>query len=113
MLKRVSVVTIFTTINLVATFANQAVLACVFGAGAGMDAFLASGAIPFAILTLSIGDLGYVLVTLLLQYERSGEVQRVIDLSFTAISFIASVPTMVAILATRWNLRPNRAGQLP
>lgn len=113
MLKRVSVVTIFTAINLVATFANQAVLACVFGAGAGMDAFLASGAIPFAILTLAIGDLGYVLVPLLLQYERSGEVQRVIDLSFTAISLIAAGLTMVGILANRWILRASTAGKLP
>jgi putative peptidoglycan lipid II flippase len=112
MLKRVSVVTFFTAINLVATFLNQMVLAYVFGAGASMDAFLASGAIPFAILTLAMGDLGFVLVPMLIQYEKSGEEQRVIDLSFTAVSLTAVGLAIVGIAGHRWILEASTAGQL-
>ena len=54
-LKRVSIVTFFTGLNLCASFLNQAVLAYFFGASRSMDAFLISGALPFAVLNLAIG----------------------------------------------------------
>jgi putative peptidoglycan lipid II flippase len=112
-LKRVSIVTFFTGLNLIASFLNQSVLAYFFGAGRSMDAFLISGALPFAVLNLAIGDLSYTLVPLLMQYEKTGEVQQASDASFTALSLMALGVAMLGALGHRWILRLSTAASLP
>lgn len=112
-LKRVSIVTVFTGINLVVTFLNQIVLAYLFGAGASMDAFLTCGAIPFVILNLAIGDLGYVLVPLLMQYEKKGGVQAAINSSFTAVGLLSFGVTVLGIILHRWILHLTTATNMP
>ena len=113
MFKRVSVVTAFTGLNLAATLLNQVVLAYLFGSGASMDAFLMSGALPFAVLTLAIGDLGYVLIPLLMEHERKGEARAAIDSSFTAVVAIAACVAVLGAIGHRGILRLTTAPATP
>ena len=113
LLKRVSIVTFFTGLNLCASFLNQAVLAYFFGASRSMDAFLISGALPFAVLNLAIGDLSYTLVPLLMGYENTGEERRVSDSAFTALSVLALAVAVVGALGHRLILRLTTAGSMP
>jgi putative peptidoglycan lipid II flippase len=112
-LKRVSIVTFFTGLNLCASFLNQAVLAYFFGASRSMDAFLISGALPFAVLNLAIGDLSYTLVPLLMGYEKKGEECEVSDSAFTALSLLALAVAVVGVLGHRLILRLTTAGNTP
>ncbi|MDR3724538.1 MAG: lipid II flippase MurJ [Terracidiphilus sp.] len=99
--------------NLVVTLVNQIVLAYLFGAGASMDAFLACGAVPFVVLNLAIGDLGYVLVPLLMEYEKKDKVTDAVNSSFSAISLLSLVVTLLGILGHRWVLRMTTASNMP
>jgi putative peptidoglycan lipid II flippase len=112
-LKRVSIVTFFTGLNLCASFLNQAVLAYFFGASRSMDALLISGALPFAVLNLAIGDLSYTLVPLLMRCEKTGEERRVSDSAFTALSLLALTVTVVGAFGHRLILRLTTAGSMP
>jgi putative peptidoglycan lipid II flippase len=112
-LKRVSIVTFFTGLNLCASFLNQAVLAYFFGASRSMDAFLISGALPFAVLNLAIGDLSYTLIPLLMRHDKTGEERRVSDSAFTALSLLALAVAAVGALGHRLILRLTTAGSMP
>ncbi len=78
-----------------------------------MDAFLASGALPFAVLNLAIGDLGFVLIPLLMQYEKKGEERQVLESSFTALSLLAVAITVIGVWGHRWILRMTTAASMP
>lgn len=111
--KRVSIVTLLTGVNLAATLLNQIVLAYLFGAGASMDAFLACGAVPFVILNLAIGDLGYVLVPLLMHFEKKGEAEAAVNSSFTAVGVLSVAVTTFGMLTHRWILHMTTAANMP
>jgi putative peptidoglycan lipid II flippase len=106
-------VTLFTGVNLVVTLINQVVLAYLFGAGTSMDAFLACGAVPFVVLNLAIGDLGYILVPLLMQYTQGLELKRAIDATFTAVLSASIVVTILGISMHREILRWTTSRDMP
>jgi putative peptidoglycan lipid II flippase len=112
-LKRVSIVTFFTALNLLASFLNQAMLAYFFGAGRSMDALLISGALPFAILNLAIGDLSYTLIPLLMRYEKTGEQRRVSGACFTVVALMALGVALLGALGHRSILRLSTAASMP
>lgn len=111
-LKSATIVTLSTGLNLLLTLGNQVVLAYLFGAGTSMDAFLACGAVPFVVLNLSIGDLGYILIPLLMQY-RSSEVRRAIGSTLNAVLGISAVVTLLGLLEHRTILRLTTASSMP
>ncbi len=113
MSRRTSLVTLFTGVNLLATLLNQVVLAYLFGAGTSMDAFLACGAVPFVILNLAIGDLGYILVPLLMQYTDKRELKRAIDATFTGVVVAALGVTALGLAMHRQILYWTTAGNMP
>lgn len=112
-LKRVSIVTFFTALNLLASFLNQAVLAYFFGASRSMDALLISGALPFAVLNLAIGDLSYTLIPLLMRYEKTGEQRQVSGVCFTAVALMALGVGLVGAVGHRSILRLSTAASTP
>jgi putative peptidoglycan lipid II flippase len=111
--KRVSIVTALTGLNLVVTLVNQVILAYLFGAGASMDAFLACGAVPFVVLNLAIGDLGYVLVPLLMRCEKDGELDRAIESTFTAILVLSVGVSILGVVFHRSILHWTTASNMP
>jgi putative peptidoglycan lipid II flippase len=112
-LKHVSIVTVLTGANLLMTLINQIVLAYLFGAGASMDAFLACGAVPFVVLSLAIGDLGYVLVPLLMECEQHGTLDEAINSSFTSVTLLALGVTVTGISCHRGILQLTTASNMP
>jgi len=112
-LKNVTTVTVLTGVNIIVTLLNQIVLAYLFGAGASMDAFLTCGAVPFVILNMAIGDLGYVLVPMLMQYEKTGGLEEAANSSFTTVSLLATVITVLGIIGHRWILHLTTADNMP
>lgn len=95
------------------TLVNQIVLAYLFGAGASMDAFLACGAVPFVILNLAIGDLGYVLVPLLMRYENEGDLNRAVESTFTAIVLLSVGISVIGMAFSGPILRLTTASNMP
>jgi len=112
-LKRVSIVTVLTGVNLMVTLINQVVLAYLFGAGTSMDAFLACGAVPFVILNLAIGDLGYVLIPLLMKYEEEGKLEEAINATFTGVTLLAVGVTIVGVTCHTLILHLTTASSMP
>ena len=111
--KGISVVTVLTGVNLVMTLLNQIVLAYLFGTGASMDAFLACGAVPWVILSLAIGDLGYVLVPLLTRCEKKGTADAAINSTFSAVLLLSLAVTAVGIAGHRPILRWTTSSNMP
>jgi putative peptidoglycan lipid II flippase len=112
-LKRVSIVTFFTALNLLASFLNQAVLAYFFGASRSMDALLISGALPFAVLNLAIGDLSYTLIPLLMRYEKTGDERRVSGACFAVVALMALGVSVLGAVGHRVILRLSTAASMP
>jgi len=112
-IKHVSIVTVLTGVNLLVTLMNQVVLAYLFGAGTSMDAFLSCGAVPFVILNLAIGDLGYVLIPLLTKWEEDGKLREAIDATFTGVTLLALAVTIVGIGCHTLILRLTTASNMP
>ena len=99
--RSISLVTLFSFVNVLMTSVNQVILASLFGAGTSMDAFIACGAVPLVILNLAIGDLSYVLVPLLLRYKDDRERGLVINSCFSVIVLLALVVSTVGVVAHR------------
>jgi putative peptidoglycan lipid II flippase len=66
------IVTLLTLVGQVVTFATQIVMAALYGAGAGMDAFLAASAIPQYTIAVFIGSLGIVFMPVFIDYLKLG-----------------------------------------
>jgi putative peptidoglycan lipid II flippase len=113
--KQVSIVTLLTGVNLVVTLANQLVLAYLFGTGSAMDAFLACGAVPWVVLNLAIGDLGYVLVPLLTRCEKEGTLKSAVRSTFSNVLLLSMFVTGLGIgghrLILHWTTSANMPAQ--
>lgn len=88
-------VTLFTLVGQVVGFGTQVVTASLFGAGAGMDAFLAAQAVPQYVISVLIGSLGVVFVPVFVDYLATGRedeawqiASSVIDLSLLVLSVL-------------------------
>jgi len=68
----VLVVTLLTLAGQVLAFATQMMMAAFFGAGAGMDAFLAANAIPQYVIAVVLGSLSVVFVPVFIEYLKTG-----------------------------------------
>lgn len=65
-------VTLFTLVGQMVGFSTQVVTASLFGAGAGMDAFLAASAVPQYVIAVLLGSLGFVFVPVFVDYLATG-----------------------------------------
>jgi len=109
-----SVVTLFTALHLGVSFLNQVVLAYLFGVSAEMDAFLAAGALPLAVLGLVIGELGFVLVPLLA--HRRENPQELAETASRLFSLLAVAGLGIALLGVAghgWILRLTTHAAIP
>lgn len=70
--KATLLVTLFSLVGQVVAFATQMVTAALFGAGAGMDAFLAASAVPQYVIAVLLGSLGFVFVPVFVDYLATG-----------------------------------------
>ncbi|MBI4461813.1 MAG: hypothetical protein HY653_02805 [Acidobacteria bacterium] len=112
--RSVLIVTVFTAVNLFVSLLNQVVLAYLFGASGHMDAFLMAGALPLTMLALAIGELGYVLIPLLMQYKNQPEeLTDVLQRLFSFIAVAAVVIAGVGLLGHTWLLRWTTAATTP
>jgi putative peptidoglycan lipid II flippase len=71
-LASVFIVSSFTFGGLVVQFITQAVTASLFGAGTGMDAYLAASAVPQYLIAVLIGSLGVVFIPMFMDYLATG-----------------------------------------
>ncbi len=91
-------VTLFTFVGLVVAFATQVVTAALFGAGAGMDAFLVASAVPQYVIAVLLGSLGMVFVPVFIDYLATGRedeawqiASSVINLSLLVLGALVAV----------------------
>jgi putative peptidoglycan lipid II flippase len=91
-------VTLFALAGQVITFATQVVTAALFGAGAGMDAFLAASAVPQYVIAVLLGSLGFVFVPVFVDYLATGRedeawqiASSVINLSLLAVGSLVGL----------------------
>ena len=108
-----TIVTLATGFNLLLTLGNQAVLAYLFGAGTSMDAFLACGAVPFVVLNLAIGDLGYILIPVLLQFTCANETRRAVSSTFASVLALSFLLTAGGVLGHSAILHMTTAPNMP
>jgi len=109
-----SVVTLFTAFHLGVSFLNQVVLAYLFGVSAEMDAFLAAGALPLAVLGLVIGELGFVLVPLLTRERRdAGGAAEAASRLFTLLVIAGLGVALLGVAGHGWILRLTTHAAIP
>jgi putative peptidoglycan lipid II flippase len=74
------IVTLFTLVSQAVAFATQVVTAALFGAGAGMDAFIAANAVPQYVIAVLLGSLSFVFIPVFVDYlatEREDEAWQI------------------------------------
>jgi putative peptidoglycan lipid II flippase len=79
-------VTLFTLGGQVVAFATQIVIAALFGAGAGMDAFLAASAVPQYVIAVLLGSLGIVFVPVFIDYLTNGREEEAWQIASSIIN---------------------------
>jgi len=84
-------VTILAFAGQIAAFATQMVAAALFGAGAGMDAFLAASAIPQYLSAVLLGSLNFVFVPIFVDYLATGREDEAWQVASTVVSLILLV----------------------
>jgi putative peptidoglycan lipid II flippase len=83
-------------------FLSQVVIAYLFGMGWEMDSYLASLALPFSILGLSIGGIGFLFIPVLTEYkDNNEELAILINKSFSLVAVIAIVIAFVGAVFSR------------
>lgn len=73
LIKATLLVTILTVVGQTVSFIIQMETAALFGAGTGMDAFLAASAVPQYVITVLLGSLGVVFVPVFIHYLAIGK----------------------------------------
>jgi len=84
--KSALLITIFAFLGLLLSFITQVVVASLFGAGASMDAFLASNAIPQYIIMVIIGSLGLIFVPVFVDYTATGREEEAWQIASSVIN---------------------------
>ena len=79
-------VSILAGITLAASFLSQLAIAYFFGTGWEMDCYLVAIALPFAIMGVATGGIGFIFIPILTEYQNDkNELQHLINKSFTLI----------------------------
>jgi putative peptidoglycan lipid II flippase len=86
-LSSVLVVTGFTILGQGLGFITQVVIASLFGASAGMDAFLAASAVPQYVISVLLGSLGFVFVPVFVDYLSNGREDEAWEIASSIINF--------------------------
>jgi putative peptidoglycan lipid II flippase len=79
-------VMLFTLLGLMVAFATQVVTASFFGAGAGMDAFLAASAVPQYVIAVLLGSLSFVFVPVFVDCLVTGSEEEAWQLASSVIN---------------------------
>jgi len=79
-------ITIFTLVGQAVMFAIQVVTAALFGAQAGMDAFLAASTVPQYIIAVLLGSLGIVFVPVFIEYLTVGREEEAWQIASSVIN---------------------------
>jgi putative peptidoglycan lipid II flippase len=94
----VFVVSLFTFAGLIVSFFTQMVTAALFGAKAGMDAYLAASAVPQYVISVLIGSLGFVFIPVFVDYLSTGHEDEAWQLASSLINLTFLIlGTMVAL----------------
>ena len=91
-------VTVFTFVGLMVSFFTQVITASLFGAGAGMDAFLAASAVPQYVIAVLLGSLGFVFVPVFVDYLSTGRENEAWQMASSIINLSIIVLSVIVIL---------------
>ena len=93
-----ALITLFTLVGQGVGFATQMVTAALFGAGAGMDAFLAASAVPQYVIAVLLGSLGFVFVPVFVDYLATGREDEAWQIASSVINLCLLVVGALVVL---------------